>query len=222
MRAAYARRRPVRARNTHSKTAREVRKPDARGSGEAALSPPARGLQFPELPLPAARARPTRRLSRGPAVTIIGVDPQGVSVRPLIVRRVITRSSAAVLKRRWREQQREWGDRGLSDMTEVQIWWLVRVLVLLLNSRDSRKPGLTHARALARRLDWSQGVLMPRLQRLESLGWVTSDIEVRTVSGKRCRVQSYTITGAGEAVAVVMAPYLQELCAIEPREHRKL
>lgn len=144
-------------------------------------------------------------------------------MRPLIVRRLVTRSSAAVLKRRWREQQREWGEgRDLSDMTEVQIWWLVRILVLLLNSRDSRKPGLTHARALAKRLDWSQGALMPRLQRLESLGWVTSDIEVRTIKGKRCRVQSYTITGKGEAVAVTVAPYLQELCAIEPREHRKL
>ena len=143
-------------------------------------------------------------------------------MRPLIVRRLITRSSAAVLKRRWREQQREWGNRELSDMTEMQIWWLVRILVLLLNNRDRHALGPTHARALARRLDWSQGVLMPRLQRLESQGWVTSDVEMRVVSGKRCRVQSYTITGAGEAVAVVMAPYLQELCTIEPREHRKL
>jgi DNA-binding MarR family transcriptional regulator len=143
-------------------------------------------------------------------------------VRPLIVRRVITRSSAAVLKRRWREQQRKWGDRELSDMTETQIWWLVRILVTLLNNRDHRAPRATHARALARRLDWSQGALMPRLQRLESLGWVTSNMEIREIKGRRCQVQSYAITGAGEAVAVVMAPYLQELCAIEPREHRKL
>lgn len=142
--------------------------------------------------------------------------------RPLIVRQLVTRSSAAVLKRRWREQQRKWGDRELSDMTETQIWWLVRILVTLLNNRDRPGSGPTHARALARTMDWSQGVLMPRLQRLESLGWVTSDIEVLVIKGRRCQVQSYTITGAGEAVAVVMAPYLQELCAIEPREHRRL
>jgi hypothetical protein len=144
-------------------------------------------------------------------------------MRPLIVRQLVTRSSAALAKRRWRKFQREgWGrGRSLSSMTEMQIWWLVRILVLLLNNRDGANRSM-HVRALARRLDWSLGVLVPRLARLETLEWVTSDVSTCVIKGKRCQVRVYTITGAGEAAAVVMVPFLQELVAIEPREHRRL
>lgn len=135
----------------------------------------------------------------------------------------MSRSSASVIKHEWRKLQRRWGeDRRLDEMTETQIWSLVRILVLLVNLRDMRTPTPTHARALQRRLDWSQGVLMPRLQRLESAGWVRTEVGVCVIAGKRCRVQSYIITSAGEAVAVVMSQYLRKLVEIRPHKHRQV
>jgi len=145
--------------------------------------------------------------------------------RALIPRRSVPqRSSAAAVKRRWREQQRDWGNgRDVVDMTETQIWYLVRILITLINIRDGPRSGsATHARALSSKLDWSQGVTMPRLQRLESLGWVRTEWGFRLIKGKRTRVQSYRVTSAGEAVAVVMEPYLKGLIEIAPRERRKV
>ena len=164
------------------------------------------------------------RRTRLPLWSPLGPDKIPLMTRALIPRRSGPhRSSAAVLKRRWREQQRNWGTgRDIDAMTETQIWYLVRILITLLNIRDGPRPGqATHARALSEKFDWSQGVMMPRLQRLESLGWVRTEWGVREIGGKRCRVQSYRITGAGEAVAVVMEPYLRRLIEIVPQEHRR-
>lgn len=137
---------------------------------------------------------------------------------------VTTRSPAAIVKRHWRAAQRRWGeDKRLYDITEHQMFSLVRILVLLLNIRDKATGSrATHARALGARLEWSQGVLIPRLQRLESLGYVISQPEVRVIGGKQVRVLSYVVTGKGEAAAVTLAPHFVKMLTIAPHERRRV
>lgn len=109
-------------------------------------------------------------------------------------------------------------------MTESQIWSLVRILVLIVNTRDDpyAPQHLLHGRALQRKLGWQQGTLQPRLQRLESLGWVYTTHRRVRIKDRTAPVLCYGITPDGEAVATMWSPYLIELLTIVPRERRRV
>jgi len=133
-------------------------------------------------------------------------------------------SDAARIKNEWRKAQRTFGaSRTIVDLTEYQIWPLIRILVLMLNQRDDPKAvePLLYARALRRALGWTEGTLQPRLQRLESFGWVYTHPRRVIVAGKRMPVLCYGVTVEGEAVATVWSQYLQGLLTITPRERQR-